>query len=140
MSQHVSKVMDYGRSYIKNPLGILGLFLLLIYLIASLVAGFGNIDKVAQTTLIRFIVIFPFCVLGVFYRLVTSHHVKLYSPNDFRDESLFLKVIQSTEGATKKFENENSSEGGIKSIDHKPINQKETRMSRIISFVRKFRK
>jgi hypothetical protein len=32
-------------------------------------------------------------VLFVFYRLVTSHHTKLYAPTDYRDETLFFRTL-----------------------------------------------
>lgn len=80
-----------GSSYIKNPLGIIGLFIGLIYGIAVLVAGFSpNLTEGQRWAMIIFAVVFPIPILGVFFRLVTRHHTKLYAPGDWRDERNFF--------------------------------------------------
>ncbi|MCK5075338.1 MAG: hypothetical protein KAR38_03130 [Calditrichia bacterium] len=79
----------------KNPIGIIALFLVLFYSIVSLLLGFSsqNLDSYQKWAFIIFIISFPFTILYVFYKLVTKHHLKLYSPKDFRDESNFMKSI-----------------------------------------------
>jgi len=68
----------------RNPLGILALFLVLIYGISSFVFTFSqNLPDSLTLLFTLFIVIYPFIVLYVFYKLVTEHHTKLYAPIDY---------------------------------------------------------
>ncbi len=81
-----------------NPLGILALFLVLVYGFACLVVGFGAESlngSVERLPLIWFLVLFPVLVLGVFYLLVTRHHRKLYAPSDYKDEKLFVTPLDT---------------------------------------------
>ncbi len=79
----------------KNPLGIIALFIVLIYGVAALVLGFtGNsLEPNQRWPLIWFLVLFPVIVLAVFTWLVSRHPTKLYSPSDFREETHFLQAI-----------------------------------------------
>lgn len=80
----------------KNPLGIIALFISLIYGMSALLLGISiqHLDEVDKKILICFIIFFPFVVLYVFYNLVTKHHKKLYSPRDFRNDDSFLDAVQ----------------------------------------------
>jgi len=81
----------------RNPLGIIALFISLIYAMSALLLGF-SIDNLApdnQTILVTFIAIFPFVVLGVFGWLVAQHHTKLYGPGDFQSDQGFLEASTS---------------------------------------------
>ncbi len=82
-----------AKGLTKNPISLIGLFLVLVYAIASLVISSNNFEKTERLILILFLVIFPFAVLFVFYKLVTQHHNKLYAPSDYKDESNFIKSI-----------------------------------------------
>lgn len=77
----------------RNPLGIIGLFLVLVYGVAGLVTTSTNLETIHKTIMIIFLVAFPVIVLIVFYKLVTNHHNKLYSPADFDNEENFMKAI-----------------------------------------------
>ena len=80
----------------KNPLGIIALFIVLIYGFASLVVGFS--DKMTageRIPIIWFLVIFPVIVLLVFSWLVSKHHKKLYAPSDYKDEINFVRIQDS---------------------------------------------
>ena len=76
----------------RNPLGIIALFILLIYGFATLLFGFvGNtFTEVQKWWFVIFLVIFPVLVLFVFAYLVINHHQKLYAPSDYRDEKNFF--------------------------------------------------
>jgi hypothetical protein len=79
----------------QNPLGIIALFIVLVYGFASLVLAVGrNLDTGAATPLVWFLVCFPVLVLATFAWLVSHHHTKLYAPKDFQDESLFFRVLE----------------------------------------------
>ena len=83
----------------RNPLGIIALFIVLVYGIAALVLGLASRDLSAaeRVPLIWFLVGFPFVVLFVFAWLVSRHHTKLYSPADFRDDEAFIRVLSPSQ-------------------------------------------
>lgn len=79
----------------RNPLGIIALFLSVIYGIAGYVIsnGFSNLHGCCERLpLIWFIVLFPLIVLGVFTYLVVKYNEKLYAPKDFDNQDGFLKA------------------------------------------------
>ena len=83
----------------RKPLGVVGLFIWLIYSIAGLVmaASAQHLPYSLQLVLTLFIALFPLAILGVFYLLVTKHHEKLYAPADFKDETLFFRPATQDE-------------------------------------------
>lgn len=87
------------NNFFKNPIGVIGIFLVLTEAIASMVIVKSALNNVQNTILVIFIVLFPCLVLFVFYLLVTRHHEKLYSPSDYKDEKNFVNTYNS---ATQK--------------------------------------
>ncbi len=87
---------ESAKGFTKSPLGIIALFIVLVYGFASLVVSFGQNIGDNVTPLIYFMVIFPVIVFIGFLWLVSKHHKKLYGPSDFKDEDNFLKVQMST--------------------------------------------
>ena len=79
----------------RNPLGIIGLAFVLVYGIAGIVASSDVFTPDERIILIWFMVTFPFCVLIMFYLLVSRHHNKLYAPSDFKDDANFLKALEN---------------------------------------------
>lgn len=82
-------------NFLKNPIGIIGIFLVLAEAIASIVIVKSNLNDYQNTVLVIFVVLFPCLVLWVFYLLVTKHHKKLYSPSDYKDEQNFVYTYNS---------------------------------------------
>jgi hypothetical protein len=80
----------------RNPLGIIAIFIVLVYGFACLLFGFsaGELVSVERQPIIWFVVIFPLIVLALFGWLVSCHHDKLYSPKDYRDDNSFLKTLK----------------------------------------------
>ena len=77
----------------QGPLGIIALFIVLIHGFASLVLGLAtDIGESNRSVLVWFLVSFPVLVFFVFAWLVTFHHSKLYPPQAFREERLFLEL------------------------------------------------
>ncbi len=76
----------------RNPLGIIALFISLIYGMSALLLGtsIGKLEKWNETILVIFIVLFPCAVLTIFGWLVACHHRKLYGPGDFKNDDAFL--------------------------------------------------
>lgn len=88
-----------AKDLARNPLGIIALFISLIYGFASLLLN-SSAEKLTEAErwpLIIFIVGFPVLVLGAFYKLVTDHHGKLYAPGDFKDDRSFLRTLSPAE-------------------------------------------
>lgn len=83
----MEKIEQFGsvaKSLAKNPLGIIALFIVLVYGFATLLLGLkaGNLTQVETLPLVYFLIIFPVLVLFLFGWLVSKHHEKLYSPKD----------------------------------------------------------
>ena len=78
----------------KNPLGIIALFIVLVYAIAALLLGVSGSTLIHEERfpLILFLVLFPILVLAVFAWLVKNHHTKLYAPSDFNTEEGFFRA------------------------------------------------
>ena len=90
----MSKFSDDAIKLSRNPLGILALFLVLIYSIASLTFLFAkNLPDSLIVYFVIFILIYPLIILATFYRLVTQHHTKLYAPRDFINPGDFLECL-----------------------------------------------
>lgn len=87
------------RHSARNPLGIIGLFIFLVYAIAglALTGSVSHLNETERLPLIWFLVLFPVIILLVFFRLVTQHHTKLYAPGDFPDEEGFFRVLTLSE-------------------------------------------
>lgn len=90
--------MDIGQNATKlskNPLGIIALFILLIYGLATILFGYvGNVLTEDQRwCFVVFLVVFPIVVLAAFVYLVTKHHPKLYAPGEFKDERNFFGYV-----------------------------------------------
>jgi hypothetical protein len=97
MKGYLSSFGKTASRLAHNPLGVLALFLVLVYGFACLVVGFGadSLNGSAERLpLIWFLVLFPVMVLYVFYLLVTRHHHKLYAPSDYKDEKLFVTPLE----------------------------------------------
>lgn len=94
MAADVNSFAAGAKGLARNPLGIIALFIVLIYGCAGLVTGLTNFEGNAQTPLVWFLVIFPFAVLGVFAWLVSCHHKKLYAPSDFDNQEHFVSIAR----------------------------------------------
>src|SRR5262245_43542668 len=82
-----------ARDLARNPLGIIALFILLVYGFASIVTTFASsLSSMERLPLIYFLVIFPVLVLGVFAWLVSRHSNKLFAPSDFKNEENYVKM------------------------------------------------
>ena len=94
MSEQIENFGATAKSLARNPLGIIALFIVMIYGLASLVTTFTKDFTVYERLpLIYFLVIFPVLVLGVFSWLVSKHSRKLYSPSDFKNEENYVRAV-----------------------------------------------
>ncbi|MBK9419190.1 MAG: hypothetical protein IPN62_18395 [Flavobacteriales bacterium] len=88
--------MDGAKDFIKNPLGIIGLFIVLVYAVATIVIG-SAMDRAHgdwREPFTWFIVAFPVVMLFVFRDLVVNHHAKLYAPADFPNSADFILLAR----------------------------------------------
>jgi hypothetical protein len=85
---------ETAKGLSQNPLGIIALFIVLVYGFASLVVGFGDgLDPASRTPLVWFMVLFPTLVLIVFAWLVSQHYEKLYSPSDYGEREFMTALL-----------------------------------------------
>ncbi|MFH0878314.1 MAG: hypothetical protein V2A34_01240 [Lentisphaerota bacterium] len=87
-----------AKDLARNPLGIIALFILLVYGFACLILGISghNLTPDERCPLVWFLVLFPPFVLIAFCWLVANHHQKLYAPGDFRTDDNFLRTHGSS--------------------------------------------
>jgi len=107
MTDYTKSFGETAKSLARNPLGIIALFIVLVYGFASLVTDFaGSFTSAERLPLIYFLIAFPVLVLGVFAWLVSRHSGKLFAPSDFKDEENYVKmqmaVVASLTAATAK--------------------------------------
>lgn len=109
MDDHTKGFGETAKSLARNPLGIVALFIVLVYGFASLVTAFaGSFTAAERLPLIYFLIFFPVLVLVIFSWLVSKHSGKLFAPRDFRNEDNYVKmqmaVVASLTAATAKSE------------------------------------
>lgn len=93
MSNSQFGIVDAAKGLARNPLGIIALFIVLVYGFASLVTAFaGSFTHEERVPLIYFLVLFPIVVLVVFAWLVSAHSGKLFAPADFKNEENYVKM------------------------------------------------
>ena len=93
MSSDLKAFGDTAKGLVKNPLGIIALFIVLVYGFAALVTAFSaSLSESERLPLIWFLVLFPVLVLAVFSWLVSRHGAKLYGPSDYKDEENYIRM------------------------------------------------
>lgn len=107
MNDEIRSFGETATALARNPLGIIALFIVLVYGFASLVTVFAkSFSSAERLPLIYFLVVFPILVLGVFAWLVSKHSGKLFAPSDFKNEENYVKmqmsVVASLTAATAK--------------------------------------
>jgi len=98
MSVESMALVKSAKNLSRNPLGIIALFIVLVYGFACLLFGLsaGQLESSEKLPIIWFVVLFPIVVLTLFGWLVSQHHDKLYAPADYRDDQSFLKTIRQS--------------------------------------------
>lgn len=93
MNDDIKSFGGTAISLARNPLGIIALFIVLVYGFASLVTAFaGSMTEAEKLPLVYFLVGFPILVLGAFVWLVAKHSGKLFAPSDFKNEDNYVKM------------------------------------------------
>lgn len=87
-----------AKGLARNPIGIIALFIVLIYGFAALTLGLNSqLLPTERLPLVWFLVLFPVAVLVLFGWLVSAHHEKLYAPADFRSDDSFYRRREISE-------------------------------------------
>jgi CheY-like chemotaxis protein len=90
------QLADFGntaKGLARNPLGIIALFIVMVYGFAALVtASASSFSSNERLPLIYFLVCFPVLVLAVFTWLVSKHPARLFGPGDFKNEENWVKM------------------------------------------------
>lgn len=84
-----------AKTLARNPLGIIALFIVMVYAIAGLVISLAKPEFYQNPyhPSVIFLAAFPLCVLAVFAYMVSRHHQKLYSPLDFKNQDDFVRTF-----------------------------------------------
>lgn len=97
---------ESAKGFTRSPLGIIALFIVLVYGFATIAVTFGSNLKEHIAPLIYFLVLFPLVVFMGFLWLVSKHSDKIYGPSDFVKEENFMKMkmfaVASLAAATAK--------------------------------------
>lgn len=95
MSESKASFGETATKLSRSPLGIIGLFIVLVDLFAAAVAGpFGShLNPIQVWALLAFIIGFPLVVFVSFVWLLVKHHTKLYAPSDYRTDDAFIKTL-----------------------------------------------
>ena len=100
-----------AKGLARNPLGIIALFIVLVYGLAALVTMLGGtFTHDERLPLIYFLVAFPVMVLGVFGWLVSAHSGKLFAPSDFKNEENYVRMQLAAVASLTKAAAKNESE------------------------------
>ena len=87
----------------RNPLGIIALFIVLVYGIAGAVLSTSSefLGEEQRSIFVWFLVLFPVAVFLGFLWLVSKHHTKLYAPTDYHTEEGFFRSLTPDEKKEK---------------------------------------
>ncbi|WP_250400925.1 response regulator [Streptomyces cellostaticus] len=101
MTNALAELSKAAQGLSRNPLGIIALFIVMVYGFAALVTTFADsLSATEKTPLIYFLVIFPILVLGIFAWLVSTHSTKLFGPGDFKHEENYVELMSATASLT----------------------------------------
>ena len=119
-SNPINSFAQTATGLARNPLGIIALFIVLVYGFAALVTTFsGSFTAAERLPLIWFLVLFPELVLVAFYLLVSRHSHTLFAPSDFKNEDNYvimqLTAVASLAAASAKH-NTSTSEADIQKM------------------------
>ena len=139
--RHTKNLLQTARSYTSNPLGIIALFIVLVYGMATLVITQSDTLRQGDiTALVCFFIAFPVIVFAGFLWMVTEHHFKLYAPKDYNDDdSFFISVLMTAAAIQRKNNGKQLSLNELKGIAYglrdnasKSIRQRNTKRKEIL--------
>jgi len=117
MSNSQIRIVDAAKGLARNPLGIIALFIVLVYGFASLVTAFaGSFTHEERLLMVYFLILFPVLVLIVFAWLVSNHSPKLFAPADFKNEENYMKMQISAAASLATAAAKNTDLGGESDI------------------------
>jgi hypothetical protein len=94
MSISVGEFLEKARSLTRGPLGIIALFIGLIYAMASIVLTVSNhLSSGERLPLVYFLATFPYYLLTVVAWLVAKYPKNLYPPGEYANEQNFVALM-----------------------------------------------
>ena len=104
MTMNTEYFSGTAKGHASNPLGIIALFIVLVYGMATLVITQSDTLRQGDiTALVCFLISFPVIVFGGFLWMVTQHHFKLYAPKDYdNDDGFFISVLIAAAAIQRK--------------------------------------
>jgi CheY-like chemotaxis protein len=85
---------DTARGLSRNPLGIIALFIVLVYGMAAVVTALPSSTTPGEKLpLIYFLVLFPVLVLGAFTWLVICYPTNLFGPGDYQRGETYVESV-----------------------------------------------
>jgi cytochrome bd-type quinol oxidase subunit 2 len=100
----MSGIGEFGktaRDLARNPLGVIALFIVLIYGMATIIVVEGNkLTSFQRDVFVWFLSTYPVIVLLTFAWLVNRHSEKLYAPQDFKNQAHWVGLQRASEVIT----------------------------------------
>ena len=125
-----------AKALARNPLGIIALFIVMVYAIAGLVISLAKPEFYQNPyhPSVIFLASFPLCVLLVFAYLVSRHHQKLYGPADFQNQDDFLRTFDGKAIPIKGESGIATSDQKIHAIADEEQDFLDTEYSKVVAF------
>lgn len=94
---------DLAKGLARNPLGIVALFVVLVYAVTGLVFTFASGFTSSERLLfVVFLVAFPVLIFSTFVWIVVRHHDKLYAPGDYENEDHFVALSKKVDSQVEQ--------------------------------------
>ncbi len=131
-----SSMYETAKSLARNPLGIIALFIVLVYAVASVVISLAKAEFYQNPfhPAVLFLAIFPLVVLCVFAYLVAKYHRNLYAPQDYKDEGNFFGSLKVPEALGSGANGVATSDASGKKTDSLIASSIESSYKKLISF------
>jgi hypothetical protein len=123
-----------ARSLARNPLGIIALFIVLVYAVASIVISLAKAEFYQHPfhPAVLFLAVFPLIVLGAFTFLVARHHRNLYAPDDYENSKDFFYGLTVPAELEGKSTGVATSDESRRSIPQEEIDSIETKYKQMV--------
>lgn len=97
MSALVPTLARTATALSRSPLGLIFLCLFVGEAAILLFVSLAAVSRLELLLVLGTLAgVLPLVVVGAIYQLISRHHLRLYAPSDYRDDRLFLEVLQFT--------------------------------------------
>jgi hypothetical protein len=125
-----------AKTLARNPLGIIALFIVLVYAVASAVISLAKPEFYENPNhpAVLFLALFPVLVLLVFAFLVVRHHRNLYAPDDYADPKDFFHGLSVPVALSRTTTGAATSDMSAPAVEKEEKASIETSYNRLINF------